>query len=179
MLQTFWSTATLAAACLNKRKGTLLKKALLLAVYAVAAGWVHGQTVKDGAPIVLFTNQTVTSAYVAGDLYDLKSYDSFVLKTVVGTAAAATAANLKYQWSDDRTVWVDETVLYSGTTNSIEQPYIPLSRVVLVPLTSTSTNYIERVRRLARYFRPMVKDSASTNATSTISVQIIPMNNQN
>lgn len=158
------------------------KLALLFGVALAAATLAHGQTVNQGAPLVLFTNQTLTNVWTAGASVDLQSYDSFSLATVItnkgGVWPTADVAKLKFQWSDDNVVWRDESVLVAGTATSSDQPYTVLARSVQIPLASPTVNYVERFRRAARYFRPSVQ-STNVFTSGTISVQIKQMNNQN
>lgn len=159
------------------------RSTLLLGVALVAATLAHGQSVRQGAPLVLFTNQTLTNAWVAGDSVDLQSYDSFVLASVIGMKpsgvwTAAEQAKVKFQWSDTGTNWADESVLSAGAASTTEQNYLPLSRTVQIGLASPTVNYMERFRRQARYFRPSVQ-STNVVTSATIQFRIIQMNNQN
>lgn len=156
---------------------------LLFGVALVVATLAHGQSVRQGAPLVLFTNQTLTNAWVAGDSVDLQSYDSFVLASVIGMKSSGVwtadeMGKVKFQWSDDNVLWRDESVLSAGTASTTDQPYTFLSRTVQIGLASPTVNYMERFRRQARYFRPSVQ-STNVVTSATLQFRIIQMNNQN
>lgn len=157
-----------------------MKKLLLIgALYVASVSSVFGQSVsQQETPTACFTNQTLTTSYIAGSTsVDLKSYDSVAI--IVDITAAGVTGNIqaKYQWSLDNSTWVDEMALTAGTTASGETPYVPYTRRLDIPLTSTTGDYVERVRRLARYFRVAAKSSTATTATAAI--KAVPMNNQN
>jgi len=137
------------------------------------------QSVREGAATVVFTNQTLTASYVASDSIDLKSYDSAVVLIEVPTNQASKTANVKFEWSNDGTTFVPEYALNPGTIASGDQPYTPVQKRVDVDMASgtTSAPYIERVRRLARYFRIKVKSDGVT--TGTVKGSVVPMNNEN
>lgn len=151
--------------------------ALLLGVALAVAASAHGQSVRDGAPSALVVNSTLTNVWTAGDSLDLKSYDSVALVMRTTTNQATGLAQIKFQWSNDNTVWADEAVLAAGTAGSVEQPYSALARVVQVPMTN-SIVYVERFRRVARYFRPSVS-STNVFTTGRVTVTAQPANNQN
>lgn len=160
-----------------------MKRLALLLVVALAAASSHGQSVRQGAPLVLFTNQTLTNAWVAGDSVDLQSYDSVVLASIIGVGPSkiwnsADVAKVKFQWSDTGTNWADESVLSAGAASSTEQNYLPLARTVQIGMASPTVNYMERFRRQARYLRPSVQ-STNVVTSGTIQFRVIQMNNQN
>lgn len=151
----------------------------LIAVLATAAASVFGQTVQDGGTTNIFPSATLTNVYANSSAIDLKSYDSVTSTIKIGNAQAGGLAKVKPQWSADNSNWYNEMVLDSGSSSGGEMQYVPSPKVLMIPMTTgTNTFYIERSRRLARYYRVAV---SSTNAftTATISIEAKPANNSN
>lgn len=148
--------------------------AVILMIIAVAA---IGQQVQDGGVINTFGPSTLTSTYVATTNIDLKSYDSCTIIITVPTTQASAVGKVKPQWSSDGTNYYDEVNLTVGTTAAGETPFTSSSRVYVIDMSSTNA-FVDRTRRLARYFKCAV---ASTNATTTATIQIVvkPENNNN
>lgn len=155
-----------------------MKKAMLLAVFAVAAVSVFGGGQEVGTAVVnIFTNQAVTASYVASDTLDLNSFDSAAVIVSCGTPVIGITSSIKYQWSVNSTTWGDEAVRVSTSTNATEQLFAPMTSVVTFGLSTNNAPFTDRVKRQARYFRVSVKGSAATNAT--VSVSAVKMNNNN
>ncbi len=161
-----------------------MKNSVLVAIFLFAASSAWSQTVRDGSFTTIFTNQTLTTSYVSGTIQlDLKSYDSVVLEADVGNAVAGRSVTIKYQWCLDNTIttpiWIDEPALSAGSASGTtgEVPYTPYSRVISLTATNTALPYIERERRLSRFFRVQVKADSAT--TATLSIKAVPMNNAN
>jgi hypothetical protein len=156
-----------------------MKKAILLALIGLATA-SYGQSVRSGAPTTVFSPTSLAASYVAATATDLQSYDSIVV-SAWNTSSSATSLRtpyIKYQWSNDNSVWYDAYVLSAGTATSTTQPYTPLIREITPSLGTTDTTiYSERVQRVMRYFRPAVKADSATSATVLIKIQ--KMNNQN
>jgi len=151
---------------------------LTSALVAVAAS-VYGQTVQDGGTTNLFPNATLTNVYTASSSIGLKSYDSVAYTIKIGSAQASGVAKIKSQWSADNSNWYNEMVLDSGTSSSGETQFNPTPKVLIIPMsTGTNTFYIERSRRLARYFRFSVA-STNTFTTGTLQIEAKPANNNN
>jgi len=156
-----------------------MNKAILLALIGLATV-AYGQSVKSGAPVTVSAEASLTASYVAGTTVDLQSYDSCGL-SIYCTSASATSLRtpyIKYQWSNDNSIWYDAYVLSAGTASATAQPYTPLIRELTPSLATTSTCiYSERTQRVMRYFRAAVKADSATTATIVIKAQ--QMNNQN
>jgi len=156
-----------------------MNKAIVLALIGLATA-AYGQSVKSGAPVTVSAETALTASYVAGTTVDLQSYDSVGLSFYCTSASATSLRTpyVKYQWSNDASIWYDEYVLSAGTASSSAQPYTPLIREITPSLATTATTiYAERCRRIMRYFRPAVKADSATTATIVIKAQ--QMNNQN
>ena len=111
----------------------------------------------------------LTNLYVASKSIDLIQYNSATMRATVKTPHSPQTANIKFQWSQDKSNWVDEAVLSVGAASATEQAYSPLARVVVLDMSGTNA-YIERVNRLGRHFRVAIQGSA---AVSTGSVEIV------
>lgn len=160
----------------------MFKKAWLVAVFCAATSAAFADKpfeVGDRGSTTIFTNQTLSASYVAAsNVLDLNSYDSASVVATVNNGVTGVTVSLLYQWSLNGTTWVTEQALNAGTVSSTEAPYTALNRRIdFSGATSSSTPYIERVRRLSRYFRVQVKGSTAT--TATVAITAIPMNNQN
>lgn len=157
-----------------------MKIRYILVAALMAVTIVVAQQVQSGGAINLFGPATLTSTYTNSPtaLFDLQSYDSCAIIITVPTAQAAAVGKVKPQWSIDGTNWWDEPVLTMGTTSSGETPFTISSRVYQIDMSSTNNSYVDRTRRLSRYFRMAI---ASTNATTSATLQIIvkPSNNNN
>lgn len=122
-------------------------------------------SVQSGGNITLRADSTLTGSYVASSSLDLGSYTSTEIFLTVGTAQAATTCSLKPQWSEDDTNYFDEQYEVAGTASGTEQPFIPYSRRVDIPISATGNVYCCRFNRMGRYFRVAVKSSGVTTGT--------------
>ena len=149
---------------------------LVLGVFMLVA---HSEPpVVDRSVSTMFITRTLTNAYVFSNPMDLTGFDSVAVMITFPTTAAADVARIKPQWSVNGSDWVDEPVLDSGTITGLETRYTFTSRVLTLPMDSSSGAYIERSRRLARWIR---YGAMSTNitTTATLNIQGVGMNNSN
>lgn len=139
----------------------------------------HYGLTQEGAATTIRANAVCTASYVASSVVDLKSYDSVSVGAIIGTTGSETIS-IKFQWSMDTSIatplWFDEGVISYGTASGGEQPETFNSKRVDVSGASAGQVYIERFRRLARYFRIVAK---STGTTATLSVIAKPAVNSN
>lgn len=156
------------------KKGVIATLAAMLSVILLTAA---GTLSQNGNRTTIRSTAVVTNIYQSTTAIDLQNYDSVVTVITVPTANAGDFALIKSQWSDDQSTWVDEPVLNSGNASGTETVFTPTSRVVQLAMTNTASAFIDRSRRLARYFRYQVK---STNVTTaTMQITATPMSNQN
>lgn len=139
---------------------------------------VYGQSAKDGPGTMIITNLQLTNVYVFSQAQSIKSYDSFAVTVLPITNQPNGYYKFKHQFSSDNANWFDEVVMVAGTSSGTEQPYTFFSRVINGSLTNGALPYIERFRRLDKWYRIGI---ASTNVTTTgtVSVVILEMNNGN
>jgi hypothetical protein len=143
----------------------------------IATVWAAAQQVQSGGLIRLLGPTTLTSSYVATTNIDLQSYDSCTLIITVPTSQAAANGKVKPQWSSDGTTFYDEPVLSAGTTSGGETPFTISSRVYAIDMSNPTNTFVDRTRRLSRYFRCSI---SSTNVTTgTLQIDVKPENNQN
>lgn len=135
----------------------------------------HYGLTQEGAPTTIRANAVLTSSYVASSVIDLKSYDSVSVGLIIGTTNAETIST-KFQWSTDNSAWFDEQVITNGTASGGEQPQTANSKRVDISGATAGNIYMERFRRLARYFRTVSK---SGGTTATLSVIAKPAVNSN
>jgi hypothetical protein len=137
-------------------------------------------SVQGGSPPVVRADAVLTNAYVASSSVNMGTYDSAFIRVKVGTAQAGKICKIKVQWSDDDTVFDDETVDTPAASSSGTpgiQPFDPYIREVNVPMDTASYAYRFRVRRMGTYLRVSCKSDATT--TGTVSVTILKASNYN